>query len=68
VLYIKLEFSKRVKRLPTYIFVEIEQLLSEKRNKGIDLIPLGIGDPDLSTSELIINELIKQINNTSKNS
>jgi len=61
VLYIKLEFSKRVKRLPTYIFVEIEQLLSEKRKEGIDLISLGIGDPDLSTPELIINELITQV-------
>ncbi len=57
----KLEYSERVKRLPTYIFVEIEQLVSEKRKKGIDLIPLGIGDPDLPTPELIINELIKQV-------
>ncbi|MEE9376595.1 MAG: aminotransferase class I/II-fold pyridoxal phosphate-dependent enzyme [Candidatus Lokiarchaeia archaeon] len=57
----KLEYSKRVKRLPTYIFVEIEQLLSEKRKKGIDLIPLGIGDPDIATPDLIINELIKQV-------
>jgi aspartate/methionine/tyrosine aminotransferase len=54
---IKVEFSERVKRLPTYIFVEIEQLLSEKRKKGIDLIPLGIGDPDLPTPELIVNEI-----------
>ncbi|NVM36418.1 MAG: aminotransferase class I/II-fold pyridoxal phosphate-dependent enzyme [Candidatus Lokiarchaeota archaeon] len=57
----KLEYSKRVKRLPTYIFVEIEQLLSEKRKEGIDLIPLGIGDPDIATPDLIINELIKQV-------
>ncbi len=57
----KIEYSKRVKRLPTYIFVEIEQLLSEKRKKGIDLIPLGIGDPDIATPDLIINELIKQV-------
>ncbi len=61
VFYIKLEFSERVKRLPKYIFVEIEQLLSEKRKEGKDLIPLGIGDPDLSTPEIIINELIRQV-------
>ncbi|UCD02516.1 MAG: aminotransferase class I/II-fold pyridoxal phosphate-dependent enzyme [Promethearchaeota archaeon] len=54
-------YAERVKKLPTYIFVEIEQLLSEKRKKGIDLIPLGIGDPDLTTPELIINEIIKQV-------
>ena len=29
--------------------------------EGIDLIPLGIGDPDLTTPELIINEIIKQV-------
>ena len=57
----KLEYSKRVKRLPTYIFVEIEQLLSEKRKEGVDLIPLGIGDPDIATPDLIVNELIKQV-------
>ena len=62
-LHIKLEFSKRVKRLPKYIFVEIEQLLSEKRKEGIDLIPLGIGDPDLPTPELIITELVNQVKN-----
>ena len=56
-----MEYSERVKKLPTYIFVEIEKLLSEKRKKGIDLIPLGIGDPDLTTPDLIVNEAIKQI-------
>lgn len=58
---IKLEYSERYKRLPTYIFVEIEQLLSEKRKKGVDIIPLGIGDPDIPTPNLIINELIDQV-------
>ncbi|MFX1390912.1 MAG: aminotransferase class I/II-fold pyridoxal phosphate-dependent enzyme [Promethearchaeota archaeon] len=57
----KLEYSERVKRLPTYIFVEIEQIVSEKKRRGIDLIPLGIGDPDLTTPELIINELVEQV-------
>ena len=36
-------------------------MLVEKRKEGIDLIPLGIGDPDLSTPDLIISELIKQV-------
>jgi len=58
---IKLEYSERYKRLPTYIFVEIEQLISEKRKKGVDFIPLGIGDPDLATPDLIVNELIQQV-------
>ncbi|MFX1310568.1 MAG: aminotransferase class I/II-fold pyridoxal phosphate-dependent enzyme [Promethearchaeota archaeon] len=36
-------------------------MLSQKRKKGIDLIPLGIGDPDLTTPDLIINEVIRQV-------
>lgn len=46
--------------MPIYIFVEIEQLIAEGRKKGIDFIPLGIGDPDLTTPEFIIEEMISQ--------
>ncbi|TKJ24876.1 MAG: aspartate aminotransferase [Promethearchaeota archaeon Loki_b31] len=48
-------------RLPPYIFVEIEELKNEKERQGIDLISLGIGDPDLTTPDLILNEMIKQV-------
>jgi LL-diaminopimelate aminotransferase len=58
---IKLEYANRIKRLPAYIFAEIEQLKSQKKKEGVDLIPLGIGDPDLSTPQLIIDEMIKQL-------
>ncbi|MFX0030018.1 MAG: aminotransferase class I/II-fold pyridoxal phosphate-dependent enzyme [Candidatus Hermodarchaeota archaeon] len=54
------EYAKRVKELPIYVFVEIEQLIAEGRKKGVDFIPLGIGDPDLSTPDLIINEICEQ--------
>lgn len=56
----KIKFAERVGRLPPYIFAEIEQLKLEKKKQGVDLIPLGIGDPDLTTPELILNELIEQ--------
>ncbi|MBA7636536.1 LL-diaminopimelate aminotransferase [subsurface metagenome] len=46
--------------MPIYIFVEIEQLIAEGRKKGMDFIPLGIGDPDLTTPEFIIEEMIRQ--------
>ncbi|GAJ23498.1 unnamed protein product, partial [marine sediment metagenome] len=51
----------RINRLPPYIFVEIEKLKNEKKRQGIDLISLGIGDPDLTTPDLILNEMIKQV-------
>ncbi|MFX1325159.1 MAG: aminotransferase class I/II-fold pyridoxal phosphate-dependent enzyme [Promethearchaeota archaeon] len=57
----KLEYAERVKRIPPYIFVEIEELVSKKRKEGVDFIPLGIGDPDLTTPDLIIQELIEQV-------
>ncbi len=58
---INLKYADRVNRLPPYIFVEIEKLKNEKERQGIDLISLGIGDPDLTTPDIILNEMIKQV-------
>ncbi|MFX1411218.1 MAG: aminotransferase class I/II-fold pyridoxal phosphate-dependent enzyme [Promethearchaeota archaeon] len=57
----KIEYAERVNRLPKYIFVAIEELKVKKKKEGVDLISLGIGDPDLTTPELIINEMIKEV-------
>ena len=59
----KIEYAERIGRLPPYIFAEIEQLKLEKKKQGVDLISLGIGDPDLSPPDLILNEMIEQANN-----
>ena len=61
----KLDYADRVKRLPTYIFVEIEQLIAEKRKQGVDFIPLGIGDPDLTTPDIIVQEMIDEVKKSS---
>ena len=58
---IKLKYANRINKLPPYIFVEIEHLKIEKKRQGIDLISLGIGDPDLTTPDIILNEMIKQV-------
>ncbi len=58
---INIKYANRINRLPPYIFVEIEQLKNEKKRQGVDLISLGIGDPDLTTPDLILNEMIKQV-------
>ncbi|MFO8019919.1 MAG: aminotransferase class I/II-fold pyridoxal phosphate-dependent enzyme [Promethearchaeia archaeon] len=60
-LIINLEYAERIGRLPKYIFAEIEELTLEKRKQGADLIPLGIGDPDLTAPEIIVNEIRDQI-------
>jgi len=61
VLIIKIKYADRVGRLPKYIFAAIEELKTKKKKEGVDLIPLGIGDPDLPTPDLIVKELIKQV-------
>jgi LL-diaminopimelate aminotransferase len=46
--------SKRLERIPPYLFAELERKVSAKRAEGIDVISLGIGDPDLPTFEPIV--------------
>ncbi|MDK9698545.1 MAG: aminotransferase class I/II-fold pyridoxal phosphate-dependent enzyme [bacterium] len=41
------KWSERLLRLPPYLFAGLEAKASELRTKGVDLIDLGIGDPDL---------------------
>jgi LL-diaminopimelate aminotransferase len=51
----KFEFADRVKRLPPYLFAEIEKQIKEKRAAGVDLISLSIGDPDLPPPQFVID-------------
>lgn len=57
----KIEYADRIHTLPKYIFAEIEQLKLIKKKQGVDLISLGIGDPDLETPMMILDELIKEV-------
>lgn len=57
----KIKYAERVNRLPKYIFAAIEELKLQKKKEGIDMISLGIGDPDLSTPQLILDEIVKQV-------
>lgn len=58
-----MEFSKRLQRIPPYLFAEINRKIAEARKKGTDVISLGIGDPDMPTPQPIIDELNKEANN-----
>ena len=51
------EFANRIKRLPPYLFAEIERQIKEKKSQGIDLISLSIGDPDLPPPTFILDAL-----------
>ncbi len=55
------EQATRLKKLPSYLFAEIEEKVRIKRNEGLDIIDFGIGDPDLPTPSPIIEEIKKQL-------
>jgi LL-diaminopimelate aminotransferase len=46
--------SRRLERIPPYLFAELERKVSAKRAAGIDVISLGIGDPDTPTYPPIV--------------
>jgi LL-diaminopimelate aminotransferase len=50
-------YSARLEQLPPYPFARIDELKEEKVKQGIDLIDLGIGDPDLPTPPHVIDAL-----------
>src|SRR5918997_1449276 len=49
--------SSRLDRLPPYLFAELERKIAEKQAAGVDVISLGIGDPDTPTPEPVVEEL-----------
>jgi len=46
--------SRRLDLVPPYLFAELERKVAAKRASGIDVISLGIGDPDMPTYEPIV--------------
>jgi LL-diaminopimelate aminotransferase len=51
------QISKRIEKLPPYLFVGISKKIAEKRARGEDVISFGIGDPDLPTPPHVIERL-----------
>jgi LL-diaminopimelate aminotransferase len=49
--------SARLDRLPPYLFAELERKIAEKKAAGVDVISLGIGDPDTPSPELVVEAL-----------
>jgi LL-diaminopimelate aminotransferase len=55
--------ATRMKKLPPYLFARIEKKIEEAKEKGVDIVSFGIGDPDLPTPDPIIAELCKEARN-----
>ena len=50
-------YSDRIKSLPPYPFAAVDRAKLAARKKGVDVIDLGVGDPDLPTPQIIIEAL-----------
>ncbi len=49
--------SDRLSKIPPYLFAELERKIAEKRAAGVDVISLGIGDPDLPTYPEVVTAM-----------
>jgi LL-diaminopimelate aminotransferase len=49
--------SERLERIPPYLFAELERKIAAKRQQGVDVISLGIGDPDTPTPDPVVEAL-----------
>jgi alanine-synthesizing transaminase len=54
-----IEVADRVRRLPSYLFAQINRLLHEKRRAGADVIDLGMGNPSDPPEDMIIDKLVE---------
>ncbi|MFL5873983.1 MAG: LL-diaminopimelate aminotransferase [Solirubrobacterales bacterium] len=55
--------SKRLEAIPPYKFQELEQQIADKRAAGIDVISLGIGDPDQPTYPHVVEAMREAVAN-----
>jgi LL-diaminopimelate aminotransferase len=53
--------AQRVQALPPYLFAELERKIAERRAAGIEVISLGIGDPDIPTPANVVEEMQRQV-------
>jgi alanine-synthesizing transaminase len=56
-----IEEFHRVKRLPPYVFAEVNRLKAAARARGADIIDLGMGNPDMPTPQHIVDKLVETV-------
>ena len=57
----KFEKAKRIRDLPPYVFAEIDRKKRQALARGVDLIDLGVGDPDIPTPPKIVEKLLESV-------
>ncbi len=58
-LAITIKKARRINELPPYLFTEIDRRKREAIARGVDLIDLGVGDPDIPTPSPVVEKLIE---------
>lgn len=56
-----MRIAKRIETLPPYLFASLDRKLAAKRAEGVDVISLGVGDPDLPTPEHVVEAMREAI-------
>src|SRR3712207_6134643 len=51
----------RIKRLPPYVFEQVNRIKATARANGADIIDLGMGNPDLSAPQHVIDKLVETV-------
>lgn len=55
------QLSERLNKIPPYLFAEIDKKIAAAKAEGVDVISLGIGDPDTPTIPTVVEEMHKAI-------
>ncbi len=56
-----MQLSERLKKLPKYLFAEIDEMKKKKMMEGVDVIDFGVGDPDMPTPKHIVDAMKKAV-------
>ncbi|MDR3281808.1 MAG: LL-diaminopimelate aminotransferase [Endomicrobium sp.] len=59
----KINYSEKLKKLPPYLFIEIDKKKQSAIEHGADIISFGVGDPDLPTGKHIVKSMQKTVTN-----
>jgi LL-diaminopimelate aminotransferase len=56
-----MRFARRLDQVPPYLFAELERKIEVMRDEGVDVISLGIGDPDLPTPPAVVEAMQRAV-------
>lgn len=60
-----MQFAKRLDRIPPYLFAELDRKRNELTAQGVDIINMGVGDPDKPTPDHVIQAMVKAVQDPS---